>query len=426
LFFNTEKLSRVVNGISGSLGLGYIDCGSDVELEKDPLNIQYDCNLLCGDNLMSLKKVSATLCEKVGLCYIDSPYNTGKQFIYDDSRKDDVHPVWGEHAAWMRFMLPRLVLMKDLLREDGVVALSIDDNALAPLKMMLNVVLGSNNFLGNIIVSRSSSGKASDLNVVSTHEYLLVFGKTDKVRLPGFLDLGEGYTRSDEYGHYKINGMLRQKGQGSLRSDRPKMYFPLYYNSDGRVYDSGGPGLTEVFPVDSNGVERRWAWGAKKVSSSLHLLKASPSGVVSIKTYHHPKKRVKVRTLWVDVNYYSSVGTNEIKSIYGDKIFDTPKPVRFLADIIESMSQPNDLMLDLFSGSGTFAEAAHKVNSSDNGNRKVLLLESVTSIPVDHVAIKMGYTRICELTEKRLSHIKEKSSFRYSFSVTDIQRKAGL
>lgn len=365
--------------------------------------------LFKGDNLSYLKALAINSQGFVDVCAIDPPYNTTSSLIYNDRRKSKDIGVFGTHDAWLRFMLPRLVTARELLKDTGIIAISIDDYEYAYLKLLMDRVFGEVNCIGDIIVCRSKNGKGSSRNLATTHEHLLIYGKTKQAKLRGELDTGD-YDKQDEFGHYRIDGVFRKKGVGSLRTDRPNMYYPLYcHPNGGQVSLEPVSGWREVYPVDSNGVERRWLWVAKTAAKRTWQLHASKNGIVYVKNYAGEKKdpkRTKVRTIWTDNEFHTQKGTNEIKQLFGEKVFDTPKPIAFIEKVIDIASEKDAVILDFFAGSGTAAHATATLNKKDKGSRRCILMESNDKIPTKHVAVGMGFSTIADITEYRLRIIK--------------------
>jgi adenine-specific DNA-methyltransferase len=379
------------------------------------------CLLLRGDNLDALHALTKVHSGAVDFCYIDPPYNTGAKFIYDDKRMSPSAGMWGRHAAWMSFMLPRLVLMRGLLKDSGLAAVSIDDYEYAHLKILLDQVFGDENYLGTLIVHRSKNGKGSKAHIAVSHEQVLLYGKTAKAKIIGLPELDtESYTKQDGHGRYKVDGLFRKKGEASKREDRPNMFFPLYYDAAGNVFtENVGGTLKEALPVDSKGVERRWLWGAEKAAQESWKLFASPNGVIYVKNYLTEEKRVKIRSLWDSSRYLTERATNEITEIYGDKVFETPKPLGLIEDLIKCCAEKEALILDYFCGTATTAHAAFNVNRTDNGTRKVILVEQASAINQDHIAAKKGFQRIADISERRLAYVAS-LDHNYTYRVQDV------
>lgn len=307
----------------------------------------------------------------------------------------------------MGFMLPRLVLMHSLLDDDGVAAISIDDYEYAHLKILLDHIFGAENHLGTLIVHRSKNGKGSKAHIAVSHEHVLIYGKSGKAKILGLPEMDlDSYDKQDEHGRYKIDGLFRKKGEASRREDRPNMFYSLYYDSVGNVFTENSSGtLKETLPIDSKGIERRWLWGIDKARLESWKLYASQKGVIYVKNYLTNEKRVKIRSVWDSSRYLTERATNEINQIYGEKVFETPKPLGLIEDLIKCCSKKDALILDFFCGTATTAHAAFNVNQEDGGARKVLLVEQMARIDGEHPAASKGFRYIADIAEHRLAHI---------------------
>ncbi|WP_335992740.1 site-specific DNA-methyltransferase [Pseudoalteromonas sp. CH_XMU1449-3] len=410
--------SKIAN-IAASLGLEMqldLDFDSIIKNLND-LDLKADCTLFCGDNLDVLASLYESQQNNVDFCYIDPPYNTTNSFIYNDTRVSQQSGLFGSHSSWMSFMLPRLVWARELLKDTGIITVSIDDYEQPYLRILLDTIFGEDNFIGNIAVCRSVNGKGSKKNIAVNHEYVLVYGKSSKSKILGMADDASKYDKEDEYGRYKVDGLFRKKGDASRREDRPNMFYPLYYNDEGKVFTENTTGnLKEAYPLDSKGIERRWLWGKDKAKNEAWKLYASPNGVIYVKNYSTAEKRTKIRSLWSDNRYLTERATKQIKDIYGDKVFETPKPIELIEDLLFSHTSDSSLILDFFAGTGTTAHAAHNLNCIDGGKRKVILVEKDEPIAPSHIAAKMGFNLISDITEKRLKHISNIDT-NYKFSV---------
>lgn len=369
-----------------------------------------DTTLFVGDNLPNLKYLAHSYPKTVDMCYIDPPYNTGSEFLYEDSRKAEEIGIFGSHSLWMSFMLPRLVYAKEVLKDTGVIAISIDDYEQAYLKILMDRIFGEGHFIGSVVSCRSKNGKGSKKNIAPNHEYLLMYGKSPQSILRGQPDTSL-YDKEDSFGKYRIDGLFRKKGDASLKSDRPNMYYALYFNPiSGQVSVDPIEGWKTVYPVDSKGVDRRWLWSMDTARGRAWQLYASKNGVVYVKNYKNingTEKRIKVRTLWTDTDFYTERGTNEVKKIFGTKVFDTPKPLEYIKKIIDVCSDKDAMILDFFAGSGTTAQAISELNATDDGERKCILMETNTQIPSKHLARNAGFSKVSDITVNRLSLIKE-------------------
>lgn len=369
------------------------------------------CRLYRGDNAIVLKQLVEQK-EEFDFCYIDPPYNTKSKFIYNDSRISKDHSIWGSHSEWIQFMAERLIPLHQILKDTGIVAISIDDYEQPYLRILMDKIFGEQNFIACIAVCRSKNGKGGKPGISTNHEYLIVYGKSNQAKLVGIREgCDSSYDKEDEHGKYKINGLFRKKGEGSHREDRPTMHYALYYDQNGNVYTENVTGdLKPVYPVDSKGIERRWLWGKEKASAESWKLYASPKGVIYVKNYFTQGKRVKPKSLWHDNRHLTERATNQIKEIYGDKVFDTPKPIDFIEDIIDSHTSSDAKIIDFFAGTGTTAHAAHNLNVRDGGKRKVVLVEQDQKVAKSHTAYKRGFHKIADITEGRLSWLSERDN----------------
>lgn len=405
-------LNNKINNVERRLGFYFSDDLLDADLTNLSLELDVDnlpdATLIAGDNVYSLKSLASNAKEIVDVCYIDPPYNTGSKFLYHDNRKSSESDIFGKHSAWMRFMIPRLVAAREIMKQTGVIAISIDDYEFAYLKILMDTIFGEENFIGNIVVCRSKNGKGSNKNIASTHEYLMIYGKSFLAKLNGQLDDDSDYNKVDKYGEYKVDGLFRKKGEASLRLDRPNMFYPLFFNaSTGEVFVEPDIGLQQVFPVDSKGIERRWLWNKETARERSWQLYASKKGVVYVKNYSSHDKRKKVRTFWDNTEFYTERATNEITKLFGDKIFDTPKPLKYIMTILDVIAKPDAIIMDFFAGSATTAHASAVLNINDKGTRKTILMESNSQIPTNHVARKYGCNVISDISIARLEKIKQ-------------------
>jgi len=383
--------------------------------------------VLIGDNLVYLMHFACTSSESVDFCYIDPPYNTGSKFLYHDNRKSDSSGPFGTHSEWMSFMLPRLIAAREMLKQNGVIAISIDDYEHVYLKVLMDRIFGEENFIGNIVTCRSKNGKGGKRNIAPSHEYLLVYGKTQESELRGQPDDDSSYNKADDYGKYKVDGLFRKKGEASLRTDRPNMYYPLYCHPEsGQVFLDPAPGLMEIFPVDSKGIERRWLWGQDTARERAWQLYSSPKGVIYVKNYAgiENEKRTKVRTLWDNTAFYTERATNEITKLFGEKVFDTPKPLEYIKSIIDCMANRDAVILDFFAGSGTTAHAAMSLNMVDGGTRKTILMENDAPISHTHVSYKEGFRKTSDITVARLNKLREIFP-EFSYMAYELKRQQG-
>ena len=381
-----------------------------------PDSFDATCLLIRNENLAALRGIALSD-QRIDFCYIDPPYNTGNRFLYEDNRRCKSTGIWGSHQPWMEFMLPRLVYAREILADTGIIAISIDDYAYPQLKVLMDLVFGEELCLGTLVVIRSKNGLGSNQNVADMHEYVTLYGRSSMAQLRGTAESEERiYEKADIYGSFTLDGLFRKKGEASRKEDRPNMFYPLYVTPTGEVYtERKQADMKEVFPRDSKGIDRRWLWGKEKATQESWRLFASSSGVVYVKSYEAKDKRVRLRSLLSKPQYLTDTATREIKEIYGEKVFDTPKPLKLITDLIDCCCSNTGLVLDFFAGSGTTGEAVAALNSANQCSRKVILVEHEADIPTKHVAHDQALHTTADITMARLKHVSQKySGFTYA------------
>ncbi|MGD0552622.1 MAG: site-specific DNA-methyltransferase [Sedimentisphaerales bacterium] len=404
-----------------------------------------------GDNLEVLKVLQRSYYGKIKMIYIDPPYNTGNDsFIYPDrfkEEKDDYElragikdaeglltkdGFWRKnskdaghfHSNWLSMMYPRLFLAKNLLRNDGVIFVSIDDNEVHNLRMAMNEIFGEENFVGQITILSNPRGRQSENFIATVHEYIIVYAKyIEECSIVG-LDLTEeetgDYDKVDENGkHYRLLG-LRQRGVAWRRQDRPQMYFPLYVNPrNGSVRLSPDKSHTiEVFPKRPDGQEGRWKWGKGKISNELHklegkLVSGRDEWDISVHDYLETEDGIertkKVKSLWDDkaLNYQN--GTEEVKLLFNGKtIFSYPKPTSLLKSVVSILQDKSSVALDFFAGSCTTAHAVMALNTEDGGNRKFICVQLAEPCEEESEAFKAGFKTIADIGKERIRRAAKK------------------
>ena len=386
-----------------------------------------------GDNLDVLKLLRETYLGKVKMIYIDPPYNTGGDFVYNDDfsetideyaeRSNDYDSQGNRlvqntesngrfHTDWLNMIYPRLKVAKDLLTDDGVIFISIDDNEQENLKKICDEIFGSSNFIATAILQRSTNGMGDKKGFARNHEYVLCYQRSNSTCFKGLRPDSEyikSFDKEDKNGKYKIDGILMKKGAGSRREDSPTLYFPLYYSPvTGHVSLNNDNGYVERYPIKSDGSDGRWTWGREKINNESHRLYASPNGTIYIKDYFTDDRRMKIKTVLIDSSYLTDRATNEVKDIFNSKAFDTPKPITLLIDLLDLVTSKNDTILDFFSGSATTAHAVMKLNAEDGGNRKFVMVQLPEVCADDSEAAKTGYKNICEIGKERIRRAGKK------------------
>ena len=386
-----------------------------------------------GDNLEVLKLLQKSYYGKIKMIYIDPPYNTGKDFIYPDDFHDSLEnykKITGQvdsegnqistnteasgryHTDWLNMMYPRLRLARNLLSDDGVIFISIDDNEVCNLKKICDEIFGEDNFIANAIVQRSTNGMGDRKGFAKNHEFILCYQKSNQTEFRGLTpdnDYLSLFDKEDVHGKYKIDGILMKKGAGSRRQDSPSLFFPLYYSStSGEVSLMKKEGFIERYPIKSDGSEGRWIWGREKITKENYRLYASPNGTIYVKDYLTADRRMKIKSILIDSGYITDRATSEIKDIFDNKVFDTPKPIKLLRDLSDICTSTNDIILDFFSGSATTAHAVMQLNAEDGGNRKFIMVQLPEPTDEEDEVYETGYANICEIGKERIRRAGEK------------------
>ena len=404
-----------------------------------------------GDNLEVLKVLRETYLGKVKMIYIDPPYNTGNDFVYnddfaqgktefeqnsglfDEEGNQTIDPMQRNtesngrfHTDWLNMIYPRLKVAKDLLSDDGVIFISIDENEFENLIKLGNEIFGESNHIGEIIVRSNPRGSMSTAEIANLHEYLVLFSKNRiECKILGHIlteNMTSEYKYKDENGSYRLLG-LRMRGGFWRRSDRPNLFYPIYVDpKTGFVsLEKKGNYIEEILPIQPSTMEDgTWRWSKEKFNSDIHLLigkKVIRNGEkywdIFQKDYlnnDETEKRTKVKSIWdeSEINYQN--GTVEIKTIFNRSgIFDYSKPVFFLYRILEMLSfKSTDIVLDFFSGSATTAHAVMQLNAEDGGNRKFIMVQLPEKTNEKSEAYKAGYKNICEIGKERIRRAGKK------------------
>ena len=376
-----------------------------------------------GENMEVLKVLQKSYFRKVKMIYIDPPYNTGSDsFIYPDkyseSKEEYLRRVGDKneegymtrdgmfrknakengqyHSNWLNMMMPRLYLAKSLLREDGVIFISIDDNEVHNLRLLMNEIFGEENFVAQFIWHAKKGGGSDSSKIVTDQEYVLCYLKSDnpagalqKVEL-----VGETLDKQDEKGSYRRGRELNKWGSNSRREDRPTMYFPIK-----------GPNGKEVYPIRNDGSEGCWRWGRKAMKAiveagDVEFVERQDGTYIAYEKIRNTDARFKPYRTFINCGTTAD-GSKLIKSIFGAKYFDFPKPLDLITILANIGLGENDILLDFFSGSGTTAHAVMELNK-DGGNRKYICVQLPELCEEKSEVYKAGYKTIAEISKERI------------------------
>ena len=383
-------------------------------------NPSMDDNLIIhGDNLHALKALLPRYAGKVKCIYIDPPYNTGNEgWCYNDNVRSPLMQEWIKHGnpveredmerhdKWLSMMWPRLNLLRELLREDGAIFISIDDNELNNLRAVMNEVFGEDNFVGQITTINNLKGRNDKKNLSTINDYVLIYQKSAEFETRGLPLTAE---RMAEYkfvdvkgGKYKLRD-LRKRGRPDRREDRPNMWFSIFFHPDKKIVslDRKSKEDVEITPFRGDGTDGRWRWGRESVAENLDILyprynkkkgrwdidhrvylsEAANEEIPGLDDLDEDEElseetRSKAKTVWMGGEFSTDVGGREIKDIFGSEAaFDYPKPTGVIERCLQLCTDKEDIVLDSFAGSGTTAHAVLALNREDGGNRKFILLE---------------------------------------------------
>ncbi|MES1933688.1 DNA methylase N-4/N-6 [Salinisphaera shabanensis T35B1] len=399
-----------------------------------------------GDNLEVLKLLQKSYHKQVKMIYIDPPYNTGGEFIYPDRFQDNLETylrytgqVDGEgfktsanaesagryHTNWLNMMYPRLRLARNLLRDDGVVFISIDDNEDTNLRKIADEIFGEENFIAKIIIQSNKRGQTYK-KIAKCHEYVFIYGKTDIAQI-GELEKAQGslpYT--DSHGDYDL-WELRNRNPKFGKHNRPNLYFPIYINPEKKDENGLHPISLEerenfkikVFPTNSKGEEGCWRWSAKKIRSAQEndgfgatAGKRRQDGGWNI--YEKSRKNTtKAKSIWADTQVISEQGTVEAGRLGMSGMLEHPKPVELIRRCIELATEENDLVLDFFAGSGTTAHALFKQCALDHKDRRLIAVQlpeptyeiaggNRVAKANSNKAFENGYLTIADIAKQRI------------------------
>lgn len=314
----------------------------------------FDNVLIHGDNLLALRALEQDFTGKVKCVYIDPPYNTGSAFEhYDDGI---------EHSLWLSLMRDRLEVVRNLLSVDGAVFIQIDDNEGHYLKVICDEIFGRSNFIATFLWRKVDSPNDNKVAVTPDHEFILAYARdraSIKLRQRPDSSIIESYRGPDENGLYYRDRLLKKNGKNSLRSDRPSMWFPIT-----------GPDGIDVWPIHDDAREACWAIGAVNVKRLIEENKiiwkdrgeeGKSVWVPYTREYAPDVPTRPFSTLWVDLPTTRQTKAHQKKLFGAGMEFSTPKPEELIERILQLSTQPGDLVLDSFAGSGTTGAVAHKM-----------------------------------------------------------------
>ncbi|WP_233143595.1 site-specific DNA-methyltransferase [Aggregatibacter actinomycetemcomitans] len=373
-----------------------------------PENANSQNLLIQGDNLDVLKHLKNAYTNKVKMIYIDPPYNTGSDgFVYQDDCKftpeqlsefahislDEAERILkftakgsNSHSAWLTFMYPRLYIARELLKEDGVIFISIDDNEVVQLKLLCDEVFGEGNFVAEFIWDKKNSAKGVPPRnmVVNIHEYILCYSKNTDAKLIGELRTKDGFANPDNdlRGEWRLSNI-------KTTLERPQDKFSIIDPDTGRIF------------------ENYWAFSKNSLENMIEerriIFPKNDDGLPKQKEFFNefanPYMPIKSHLGWFDPQ---SKTEKNVEKLMGQKVFLYRKPLELMKKLILQSAENNEIILDFFAGSASTAHAVMQLNAEDNSNRQFILVQLPEKTDKKSEAFKAGYKTIFDITKARI------------------------
>ena len=372
-----------------------------------------------GDNLEVLKLLQKSYFGKVKMIYIDPPYNTGKDFVYKDDFKDNLanyqrltgqkddegNPLFTNsesagryHSNWLNMMYPRLKLARNLLRDDGVIFISIDDNEVHNLRKICDEIFGEGNFVGELIWKRRVSSAMADNNVSADHEYVLCYQKGGLKGFAGIVKDFKNYANpdNDSRGEWIADNLT----VGMNASMRPNQAYTLIDPETGNSFEYNPNRVWAYIPESMEKLIQEKRIIFPKDPSKRPMLKRFKN---ELKSSHNP-----FSSLMMDKVGLNTEATRLIQDLLDGAVFEYSKPLSLVKTLSSQILEPGDVCVDFFSGSATTAHAVMQLNGEDGGNRKFILVQIPEPTPENSEARKAGYATIAEIGKERIRRAANK------------------
>lgn len=360
------------------------------EIKRDENGVIRENLIIKGNNLIALHTIKEQFRGKIKMIYVDPPYNTGGStdtFVYNNNFK---------HSSWLTFIKNRIDISKEMLTDDGFIAVTIDHEELFYLGVLLDEVFGRENRVGIVTILINPKGRQHERFFSAATEYMLVYAKNknvaqfNKVAIDD--DVKQNFNHADEKGNYRVIPFSRIRSS-TLRKYKPNFWYPIYVSPDlSDVTHERFLGYHEIYPIE-NGNEYSWKTKLDTFIERNHdnyFIAQEIDGKITI--LHKYYEQQVLKNLWTDKKYFPEFqGTNLLKKLLGDNLFSYPKSLYAVLDTLRIMTNENDIILDFFAGSGTTAHAVLELNNNDDGKRNFILceqldyIESVTKRRVEKV-----------------------------------------
>ena len=407
-----------------------------------------------GDNLEVLKLLKDTYNDKVKMIYIDPPYNTGNDLVYNDDFSDpkrryleitgqvdtdgnrltaNPETTGRKHSNWLNMMYPRLSLARNLLTDQGVIFISIDDHEYDNLKHLCDSIFGESNYLNTFVwVSNLKGRQISSSGAAGTKEYILAYARqaelAEEFRVSGtrlkelMPSVYKGFdykVQSDEIGPYVLKNELYNTNSAFNEETRPNLVFDIYYNPSTGEVKTAAVSQTHEFAdfvkiqpkTNNNGRHKYHAfrWSSRKVEEDFRDLDfLEVGGIWKVFTKVRDIDSTSLKDLLMDIN--TNEGSSDIEKLGLDRSwFDYPKPASLIRILIEAVTDKDSIVMDFFAGSGTTGHAVELQNMLDGGSRKYVCVTLGEPTSKDSEARKAGFNKVSEITEARLTKVVELS-----------------
>ena len=355
--------------------------GKEIKIDDSEDNI-----LIEGDNYHALTVLNYTHKEKIDVIYIDPPYNTGaKDWKYNNNYvgEDDGY----RHSKWLNMMEKRLNLAKELLKEDGIICVTIDDYELPNLWLLMNKIFGKENHLGTTVIRNNPKGRMTKRKVSLIHEYCLFFGASEKSqikKIPEAIENKSHNYKQDKNGEWYLPINLRKQGVDSnaynKKGELSDRYYPIYYDKETGKISTKESCNIQILPIDNRDNKRMWRRSKDVIdemfeAGKIWVNEKKGAYQVYFKFIGGAEERLP-QSMWIDAKYSASdYGTKILNEIFNQReVFDYPKSPFAIIDTIKiCCNNKNATILDFFVGSGTTGHAVLEMNKEDGGDRKFIL-----------------------------------------------------
>src|SRR5665648_2031 len=412
--------------------------------QEKSVNPEYaDGNMIIeGENLETMKVLLSGYRERIKCIYIDPPYNTGKDFVYSDKWDESKEEYWEHigviqdgvkvdtnletsgrfHSNWLNMMYSRLLLARQLLKDDGVIFISIDDNEMHHLRKVCDDIFGEESLIGVFSWKNKYGAGAKTKGLIEVHEYVLCYSKNLLIDIESELakeQIGEYDKKRDEK-YSTRGGYITQPLMTKSLDDRDNLKYKIIYNGD------------EIPP------RKQWVWEESRLSKAIEnnkiVFKKKKNGEYSVRAKVYLKDENGLIRKGKPISSlngpFNQEGTEEVAELIGEDIFSFPKPKKllkyFISFILNNMEDKNGIYLDFFAGSGTTAHAVMELNKKDNGSRKFILVQIPELTDEKSEAYKAGYKKISDITierNKRVIQKLEKEEAKKQPSLLDLDKK---